>query len=127
MGLGLLDCGIGTCFDRGFRDMGLGDDLILDFDHTIRGLRLWRSDPAGDDGWLADRLHALGALRCVGFAVPFDELHPEPAEDVIDQALGKRDVPVGGHARGLEALVGELFDQAFERHAVLQRDRGRGA
>ena len=43
---------------------------------------------------------------------------------MIDLAM--RDLRVPGEARRLEARVRELVDQELQRHAVLQRQRGRG-
>ena len=57
------------------------------------------------------RFHSRLALGRVGFAVAGNELDPQPAEDVIDDALGVRDFRVGGPARRLEARVGELVDK----------------
>ncbi len=62
------------------------------------------------------------ALGGVGGAVAGDEFHRQPAEDVIDQALGDGDFGVAGHAAGLEADVLEFSDQGFDGHAVLQAD-----
>ena len=56
-------------------------------------------------------------------SVAGDEFHRQPAEDVIDQALGHGDFGIAGHAAGLEADVLELADQRFDRHAILQADR----
>ena len=53
----------------------------------------------------------LLALGRVGFAVAGDELDAEPAEDVIDEALGVRDVRVLRVARRLEAGVRELVHE----------------
>ena len=75
----------------------------------------------------AGDLRRLGTARCIQLAVALDELHPEPAEDVVDQALRERDVRVGRHAHRLEALVGELVDDALDRHAVLERQADGGA
>jgi len=65
----------------------------------------------------------FGALRGVGGAVAGDELHRQPAEDVIDQALSERDLLVARHAARLEADVLELAHEAVDRHAVLQAHR----
>ena len=46
---------------------------------------------------------------------------PEPAEDVVDDRLGDRDLLVAGEAGRLEPDVGELVDEVLERHAVLER------
>ena len=67
----------------------------------------------------------FSALGGVGGAVAGDELHRQPAEDVVDQALGDRDFGVAGHAAGFEADVLELADERFDRHAVLQADARR--
>ena len=50
-------------------------------------------------------------------------MHAEPTEDVVDEALGERNVGVRCHAHWLEALVSELRDEAFDWHAVLQSNR----
>ena len=55
----------------------------------------------------------------MGLAVPLHELQAHPAEDVVDQALGKGNVGVLGHAGGLEAHVDELRDVRLERHAIV--------
>ena len=47
-------------------------------------------------------------------------LDDETPEDVVDEAGGDAQVGVVGHARGLEAHVGERLDERLERHAVLQ-------
>ena len=51
---------------------------------------------------------------------------PEPAEDVVDDRLGDRDLLVAGEARRLEPDVGELVDQVAQRHAVLEGEADRG-
>ena len=61
----------------------------------------------------------------VGLAVAGDELHAQPAEDVVGDALGDRDVRVLGEPGRLEPAVGELVDEDLQRHAVLQADRDR--
>ena len=82
----------------------------------------------GDAG--RDRLDlGLGSrpLGGVGLAVAGDELHAQPAEDVVGDALGDRDVRVLGEPGRLEPAVGELVDEDLQRHAVLQADRDRRA
>ena len=64
-----------------------------------------------------------GALRRVRFAIAGDELDPQPAEDVIDDALGVRDFRVRRPAGRLEPRVRELVDKDPQRHAVLQAER----
>ena len=51
------------------------------------------------------------------------EAQLEPAENVVHDALGVADVGVAGPSAGLEAGVGELFAEQFQRDSVLQRDR----
>ena len=85
----------------------------------------------------------LGAGRSLGFLIsletcrrllteapvllsePFEEGDAEPAEDVIDHALGDADVGVRRVAHRLEAGVRELLHEHVERHAVLEIDRDR--
>ena len=77
------------------------------------------------------RLHALARREHAHLdaLVVGQVLDRELAEDVVDEAGGDPDVGVVGHARGLEAHVGEHVDERLERHAVLQavahRDRER--
>lgn len=59
--------------------------------------------------------------------VTLKERVPEEPEDVVDDALGVRNVGVAGPAGGLEASVAELVDQGIERHTVLQGERRFGA
>ena len=62
-----------------------------------------------------------GELRGVLGAIAGDELHRQPAENVVRQALGKRDLRVAGHARRLVAHMLELAHQRLHRHTILQR------
>ena len=55
-----------------------------------------------------------------GELVSGEEAELEPAEDVVHDALGVADLFVAGPAGGFEAGVGELFDEHFERDAVLE-------
>ena len=66
-----------------------------------------------------------GPLGGVGLAVAGDELHAQPAEDVVGDALGDRDVRVLGEPGRLEPAMRELVDEDLQRHAVLQADRDR--
>src|SRR5579863_1610640 len=54
------------------------------------------------------------------------EAQIEPAEDVVHDRLGEADVGIAAPAAGLEAGVGKLLAQQFQRHAVLQSN-GDGA
>ena len=69
----------------------------------------------------------LAAMRRGRFLVAFDELAAEPAENVIRNAGRAADVGILGETARLETLVGEFLHQAFERHAVLQSNRGERA
>ena len=61
-----------------------------------------------------------------GELVSGEEAELEPAEDVVHDGLRVADVLVAGPAGGLEAGVGELFAQDFERDAVLEGERDGG-
>ncbi len=52
--------------------------------------------------------------------VVVEVLDGESPEDVVDQAGGKPDVGIVGHARRLEAHVGEHVHERLEGHAVLE-------
>ncbi len=65
--------------------------------------------------------------RAVLFAEAGNELHTQPAEDVIHQARRKPHVGVRRDPHRFKALVGELVDEAGQRDAVLERDAGGGA
>ena len=89
----------------------------------------WRGDPRVDA-----RLNALAATADRSSETTLDrsmsprpalsspqEARAEPAEDVVHDGLGDRDLRVAGEAAGLEPDVGELVDQVAQRHAVLER------
>ena len=58
-----------------------------------------------------------------GLAIAGQERDAQPAEDVIDDALGDADVGILGVPHRLEAGVRELVHVHFQRHAVLQAHR----
>ena len=55
-----------------------------------------------------------------------DEAAREPAHDVVRHRFGERDLRVLRHALRVEAHVGELPHEVFERHPVLQAEGDRG-
>ncbi len=55
--------------------------------------------------------------------VAFDELATEPSKDVIRNAGGVANIGILRKSTWLESLIGELLDQALERHSVLQSER----
>src|SRR3989304_5486332 len=61
----------------------------------------------------------------VRLVVRGQEAAAEPAEDVVHDRLGDRDLVVAGEAGRLEADVGELVDEVAQRHAVLERQADR--
>ena len=75
--------------------------------------------PAGGSSTSAERSIRPRA----GLVVGRQEARAEPAEDVVHDRLGDRDLRVAGEAGRLEADVRELVDQVPQRHAVLERDR----
>src|ERR1019366_5352361 len=92
-------------------------------------------------GYRSHRYSRQRRVRCFGFcrqrflrldnpdlALCFlvEELRRHPAEQVIDDRLGVRNLRVLGEARGLEAHVREFVHQELQRNAVLERERNRG-
>ncbi len=67
------------------------------------------------------------AVGCILFGVAGYELAAHPAEDIVDETFGERNILVGGHAGRLETGVAEFIDQRNQRHAILQRHRRAGA
>ena len=70
---------------------------------------------------------ASSAAVALGLAIAGQERDAQPAEDVVDNALGDADVGVLGVPHRLEAGVRELVHIHFQRHAVLQAHRHRRA
>ena len=84
--------------------------------------------PRLDPGALALDLGAdrLLAVRGGGLVLLGQEAQRHPAENVVHDRLGERDLGVAGEAGGLEAGVGELVHEEAQLDAVLQRERDRG-
>ena len=53
------------------------------------------------------------------------ELRAQPAENVIHDRLGVRDLRIPRETAGLETHVAEFIDQEFQRHAVMPRGKPR--
>ena len=104
-------------FGFGFFDLGfdLGDLL-----GKVTGLF---HDLPGGSNILIFAACCRGAVRGIMFRVAGDELAAHPAEDIIDYALGERDISVRGHSRRLETSVPEFIHQRNQWHTILQRHR----
>ena len=63
----------------------------------------------------------------VAGGVSWYKLTTQPAEDIINQALGERDISVRGHAGWLKSCMSEFIDQRYQRNSILQRHRSTGS
>ena len=61
--------------------------------------------------------------RAIRFAETWNELHAQPAEDVVNNRLRVRNIWILRPATRLESTVRELVDKDLHRHSVLQAHR----
>ena len=59
--------------------------------------------------------------------VPGQELDAQPAENVVDDALGNTDIGIFSMPLRFKTHVRELADVIFQRDAILETHRNRGA
>src|SRR5258707_318844 len=118
-GTGLMTVAISSGAGCCFQDVGVVRDSQLR--HGAVDLFFFLLGQTGD-GEIR-----LIMMRHVRLAVAGDELHGEPAENVVGDGGRIADFRIFGEAGGFEALVCELANEGFEGHAVLEGHAGEGA
>ena len=80
-----------------------------------------------DLGNFLERQIRLSSVWRSRLLVAFNELARQPAKHVIGNTGSVTNIGIFCKPAWFESLIGELFDETFQRHAVLQGDRGKRA